>query len=109
MTSPVPSPSEPLTVPMPQERVFVFPARAELGDVALVDGRPAEVITINSGNREIGFQFIGAPDCPTCGRPDRVHINEGTPLWNDRVRGLTTCGPELDRVKPLAHGRKRES
>lgn len=67
-------------------------SRAELGDVAEVNGRLARVITINEGHREIGFEFVGSVPCSACGRPDRFEVNEGTPLWSESVKPVTTCG-----------------
>lgn len=67
-------------------------SRAWLEDVAMVDGRLARVIAVNEGNREITFEFIGSEPCPTCGRPDQVSINEGTPNWSSQVRQVSTCG-----------------
>lgn len=66
--------------------------RAELGDVALVDGRIAQVRSINEGNRAITFEIVGQERCPHCGHDGSVTINEGVPLWEQRVKPVTTCG-----------------
>lgn len=66
--------------------------KATLGDVAEVQGRLARVVTINEGNRDIGFEFVGGEPCPTCGRPDRISINEGCANWKAWVRSVSTTG-----------------
>ncbi len=61
----------------------------ELGDVAEVNGRLARVIAIND-RRCITFEFVGGTPCPTCGRDDRVSINEGCLIWQNDVRPVST-------------------
>jgi hypothetical protein len=71
---------------------------AGLGDVALVQGRLGRVISINT-ERAVTFEFPDGKPCPTCGRADRITINEGCGNWKDWVRPVTTCGddPEAGR------------
>lgn len=66
--------------------------KADLGDVAMVGGRLAMVLSINEGNRAVTFEFVGSSPCPMCGKPDRVTINERTPNWAHDVRAPGTCG-----------------
>jgi hypothetical protein len=78
-----------------------YDLRPCLGDVAEIDGRIARVITINEGQRDITFEFVGSQPCPTCGKPDRVSINYGTPLWDQRVFAVKPTGnpvPPLGRA-----------
>lgn len=66
--------------------------RAELGDVAEVNGRLARVLAINEGNREVIFEFVGTEPCPFCGKPDRLYINEGCLNWKEWVKPVQTIG-----------------
>lgn len=68
--------------------------RAELGDVAEVRGRLARVLYMNEGNRAITFEFVGSEPCLTCGKPDRITINEGCLNWKHDVKPVSTCGEE---------------
>lgn len=68
--------------------------RARLGDVAEVKGRLARVVAIND-QRCITFEFVGGTPCPTCGRADKVSINEGCALWRDDVRPVHTVSGEM--------------
>ena len=63
--------------------------RTDLGDVAEVRGRLARVVAINE-QRCITFEFIGGEPCPTCGREDKVSINEGCRNWATDVRPVQT-------------------
>lgn len=69
-------------------------SRTELGDVAEVQGRLARVISINQGQRDITFEFVGGQACPTCGRPDQISINEGCVWWRMWVKAVNTTGTE---------------
>ena len=73
---------------------ILTPLRAALGDIAEVQGRIAKVVSINEGQRDVTFEYVGGQPCPTCGRPDRISINEGCLNWHEWVKPVPTCGSE---------------
>jgi hypothetical protein len=79
--------------------------RTELGDVAEVRGRLARVVSINE-QRCITFAFIDGEPCPTCGREDRVAINEGCPNWRSDVQAPQTVPTHNFRSQDTTTGEK---
>lgn len=60
----------------------------------LYDGVLARVVAIGKGI-EVTLEMIEEPACPTCGRTDRVHLLDHSPLFQERVKPVLTVTNEV--------------
>lgn len=64
--------------------------KAELQDYFLWEGKLCQVISINRGDKSIGFKEVGSKPCPTCGEEKWYDVIESSPLFQENAKPINT-------------------